>query len=259
MNEIVAAGTVMVPSESANSLESLIESEAKLAGFPSGEEFKWSPPRDSWMRRNLVGQDRENFFCKVIEHAQNASCMAILAIVDISARSSTGQLEPGLDAIVLLLERIHESSRQSQGRTVLVFDRPSGGSPKHEGEFVKKCKQVLASGTKYSTLEAVDNSPFVEDSSHHRLLQLADLVTSCTAARVAGEEIYSVPIFQSIRPLLRERDGICGGRGLKIHPDFNYQNLYHWILGDTHLGSRGSGTALPNPGRPYPCSPTVYA
>lgn len=64
---------------------------------------------------------------------------------------------------------------------------------------------------------------------------------------VAGEKKYSPRIFQSIKPLLETEEGVIGGFGVKLHPDFRYVNLYHWLLGDTHarIYNRASGTKDP--------------
>jgi hypothetical protein len=65
-----------------------------------------------------------------------------------------------------------------------------------------------------------------------RLVQLADLITSCTTALVVGENRFAPITFQYIRPLLRSEGGRIGGVGLKIHPAHRCPNLYHWLVGD---------------------------
>ena len=89
-----------------------------------------------------------------------------------------------------------------------------------------------------------------------RLLQVADLVTSCTTAHVAGRDRYSEPLFdQWVFPLLhRGHAGRVGGYGLKLHPDFRYANLYHWLLGDQQFGRNGAFVTLPDRDRWYPSS-----
>ncbi len=43
-----------------------------------------------------------------------------------------------------------------------------------------------------------------------------------------------------------------GGIGLKIHPDFKYANLYHWLLGDRVWMKGPMGCKLPQAELPYP-------
>jgi hypothetical protein len=96
-----------------------------------------------------------------------------------------------------------------------------------------------------------------EDSRRSRLLQLADVVTGCTTALVCGEEAWAPALFSSIKPLLDGSETRKGGVGLKIHPDLLYANLYHWLLGDTHLWKGSTGFGLPRSGLPYGTSPVV--
>jgi hypothetical protein len=62
MGSLVATGGLFVDADNIASLEKSIDFACKRAGFPSGEEFKWSPRVNAWMRKNLVGQSRHDFF-----------------------------------------------------------------------------------------------------------------------------------------------------------------------------------------------------
>jgi hypothetical protein len=78
--------------------------------------------------------------------------------------------------------------------------------------------ETLKSGTRFVQLDRL--SLVLTTPSHNaRLLQLADIVTGATTACVAGEAQYALPIFEQIRPLLREEGGRIGGVGLKLQPD----------------------------------------
>jgi len=79
----------------------------------------------------------------------------------------------------------------------------------------------------------------------------ADVVTSCVVARVSGESTHSPPVFDLIKPLLRSDGHRIGGVGLKIHPDFVYANLYHWLLGDSHFHRFNIGFPMPLKDRPF--------
>ena len=88
-------------------------------------------------------------------------------------------------------------------------------------------------------------------SKFSRLLQAADLVVGCTLAMVSGESQYPLPVFESVMKLFDQSAGRIGGYGLKIHPDFKYANLYHWIVEDTHFWKHASGYPLPVKQCPY--------
>jgi hypothetical protein len=84
-----------------------------------------------------------------------------------------------------------------------------------------------------------------------RCLQAADLITASVTAFVAGENKFSPPVFAAILPLFPKDFGRIGGLGLKIHPDFRYANLYHWLLGDSHFVRHQVGSPLPFEKSPY--------
>jgi hypothetical protein len=89
-------------------------------------------------------------------------------------------------------------------------------------------------------------------SRHSRLMQLADLITSCTLSYVGGQVEHHTTLFkEKVAPQLRSMGGRIWGYGLKIQPDFRYGNLYHWLLGDESLGH----IDLPTRNRAYAGSP----
>ncbi len=67
MGPLIAIGGISVPDSMARHLEQNINAICIEYGFPEGEEFKWSPGRSLWMRRNLVEEKRERFFIDVLK------------------------------------------------------------------------------------------------------------------------------------------------------------------------------------------------
>ncbi len=45
--------------------------------------------------------------------------------------------------------------------------------------------------------------------------------------------------------------GLPPGEEFKLHPDYRYVNLYHWLLGDSHYLRNMGGWPLPFQTRPY--------
>jgi hypothetical protein len=156
----------------------------------------------------------------------------------------------------MLLERVHLTIPEGDFGT-FIADRPGGGRG-DEDRFVANCLETLRSGTnvvadlRRLALAITTSSEFV------RGLQIADVITGCTTAYVAGEVRYAPDVFAGVRPLLREDRGRIGGVGVKIHPDARYVNLYHWLFGDPHFIRFNIGTPLPLEGRPYANSAQVY-
>jgi len=112
---------------------------------------------------------------------------------------------------------------------------------------------TLNEGTEYVEFDRIPINVLTTPFHNVRVLQLADLVTSCTTALVAGSIEYATPVFEHIKPLFLSDSGRIGGIGVKIHPDFRYTNLYHWLLDDYAYvqGRYGAGCVLPMTERPY--------
>lgn len=226
-------------------------------GFPIGEEFKWSPGRKHWMRSNLVGERRKLFFKQALLIAKMHNCKAIVVAQDCnpSFHRAHCQLSPADDAIDLLVERANFFARRVSGTCRLVIDNP-GGNQKDGRELTKRVSKLLRDGTRVNKLDSIESNLSLIDSKSSRILQLADLVTSCTCAAIAGESRFAIPMFRFITPLLDRHPfhEQIGGVGLKIHP-VKHANLYHWLCGDQFLAQGREKINLPTPLKPYYLNP----
>lgn len=50
MGALLSAGGFLIPADRLRELEQALRELCEEYRFPAGEEFKWSPPRQSWMR-----------------------------------------------------------------------------------------------------------------------------------------------------------------------------------------------------------------
>ncbi len=75
----------------------------------------------------------------------------------------------------------------------------------------------MAQGTRYVQFDRIAINLLCTQSRFNRLLQCADVVTSCVTAYVAGENVWSPRIFSAIKPLLHSNGGRIGGCGIKFH------------------------------------------
>jgi hypothetical protein len=196
-----------------------INSCCKEAGFPLGEEFKWSPSRDHWMRTNLTDQRRHDFFFSILQFADLCYVEAIVAVVDINGPLAK-HVSSEHDLATFVLERIDSKLRDEDTHGIIIADRPGGDRP-NENEFIDDWQAILQNGTDFYDLVNIALPPLCTDSTFSRLLQLADLIVSCTTQYLAGENIYSPPIFRKIRSLFYRRQDRFPGYGLKIWPDNN--------------------------------------
>jgi|SwirhisoilCB2_FD_contig_81_441215_length_1766_multi_2_in_0_out_0_2 hypothetical protein len=250
MQPLVAAGAIAVPEPSIRVLELQLEKLCSEAGFPDGEEFKWSPGRELWMSTNLIDNQRADFFQRVLEAAANAGVITTVVISEATAERVTAQqCSAEIDVTGMLLERIQFQTPFDQQASI-VADRPSGDR-REEDRFVAACLTTVKKGTRLLRNFDLIALFLTTNSKLVRLLQLADLITSCTLAYVSGENRFAPQTFRHIRPLLRSDGGRVGGVGLKIHPEAQYANLYHWLAGDDSYILHNARYPLPLPGQPF--------
>ena len=248
VRRLKALGGVYVPSESVSSLETVLNDHCRDYGFPEGEEFKWSPSRNHWMRTHLLDQERSRFFIEALDLADELGTSVIAVVVDTHARSATGARPAAHDAANMLIERVNTFAAENRRTCLMIMDR-AGGGRREEESLVAHCTETLRDGTDYVLPDRFAMGPFTADSSRIRLLQLADLVISCVTAHIAGSG-FTDAVFERLVSMFRQDDGRIGGKGLKIHPDLRYVNLYHWLLDDTHWWRGTMGIPLPQDDRP---------
>jgi len=254
MGQLVAVGGLSVAAATVAELGNAIEETCSAAGFPPGEEFKWSPGRELWMRDSLVDANRQAFFSQIIAHLVEHEVTVAVVVVERGHRSATGASTPEEDATRLFLERVEYCCSNNFSRALVVTDRPSGGRG-DEDKFLSGCLEMLQQGTAYVQHKLIVHNVVSTPSRLSRLLQAADLVTGLTLAATGGEKTYAPPLLAAIRPLFYRDGNRIGGYGLKIHPALRYMNLYHWLVGDTHFWRGQTGFPLPIADHAYHAGP----
>lgn len=246
---LLAIGGLYVPSDEVAPLELEINDYCKSIGFPSGEQFKWSPGRkESFQKNNLKDKKRTAFFLKLLDLAKKHKCRAVVVISDTDTRFVIKTSKSNEEAVTtMFFERCDWLIRTSG---LLIVAKPSGGR-KDENKFVAECLDIIKQGTKYSQFKKLPLGVLTAPSRQLRLLQLSDIIVSCAVSRVAGESDYSPIVFDALKPLFDSDGSRIGGIGLKIHPDMRYLNLYYWLLGETHWCKGSAAIPLPNKSRPY--------
>lgn len=248
MGPLVAVGGIHVPHTAERQLTAALDQLCEDTGFPRGDEFKWSPRSTGWMYGNLKAEQRRVFFETALTIAASFNVTGTVVIADTRYRhalQTSTCVEQ--DVTTMFLERVDNTLGTAGTTGTVFFDQP-GGNRATEERFVAECIATITTGTAYAGLKHITG--VATATSHQlRLLQLADVVTSCTVSHFAGEATWSGPIFAFIKPLLRAEGGRIGGVGVKLHPDFVYRNLYYWVLGDTAFRKWSAGVELPCPGR----------
>lgn len=254
MTSMVATGAVVVPVDAVAVLEREIEDICNSYGFSTSDEIKWSPKKKNRRHRDFT--NRTEYYIKILSLAKQFEVKVLVVISDIRYEpvvSGLSNKDHQFATFTALLERINNLNSSS----IVISDQPGGG-PKENKRFLDNCKELITKGTSYQSMRRIPINIVTTPSRYVRLLQLADVVTSCTVSFVSGEDKYSPPVFEHIIPLVRRHNASYGGAGIKIHPDSLYVNLYHWLLGDSHYNRGGGGYPFPIQSKPYSDSPTKY-
>lgn len=251
MGSLYAMGSVSVAHDKLAGLERDLQDLCDTTGFPKrSDEFKWSPSPGSWMHSNLVAGDREAFFLAVIDLLATHEVVVGLCMVDGNRAPANWGCTPEEDVTRLFIERAENRLRSIAERGVIISDRP-GGAHADDDKFLRSCAELLEAGTDYVKPKRIAINVLTTDSKMVRCLQAADLVAGASLAFISGEKTYSPTIFARLLPLYFSSSRCRGGVSIKMHPDFVFGNLYHWLFEDTHLWKKGSGHPMPIATLPY--------
>jgi hypothetical protein len=250
MRKLMGVGGIVVLDNAIRPLASDIDRLCEDFRFPAQEPFKWSPAKGLWMRENLTADDRVEFFTQVLGAAKKHDVQTLAVLTECGVSFATKQAKDHeQDTVYMLLERFNAMLGFGE-LGVAVAARPSGGRG-DEDMFLRACEGVRRMGTDYSKLDKLALNVLTMQASESRLLQLADLVIATSGAMVSGNDKFATAIWPSVACLFREEGWRKGGVGLKVHPDYSYVNLYHWLLGDDTFWRFNTGHPLPMKGRPF--------
>lgn len=250
--KLIAMGGVGVGAEEVGPLTREIDALCKSAGFPKRAAFKWSPQRDArsrWMHESLRDGDRTKFYEDLFKLMVKAEASVLVMIEDEKSKPIRPGLTHQQSVVRMLLERISLESASEDSEAFVIADRSKSKATEEEA-FLADCLDAIESDDFFVKYERIAHPVVSAPFAISRLLQVADVVTSCVNAYVSGGG-YAAQIFPLIKPMLRTSDGVIGGVGVKIHADFRYRNLYHHLLGDSHYTEKGTKTTLPDIAFPY--------
>lgn len=256
MGRIISFGGVFVSPEALMPLEQQITDICqKKYAIPEGEEIKWSPKKKSWIYENLHGESRTECYRELLQAALDHGVKAIVICWDEGRTRLKGEraFNKSLD---FAFERISVHLEKQDTIGLMIADRPGGGHKQDEA-FLSEFLERVSRGTVHVGPDRIALNILTTPSHLVKHLQLADLVTSITAAMVAGQDRYAGELFPLVKKMfISNHFGYTGGSGLKLFPD-DLRNLYYWVLGeDAYVKvSMSGGIGLPHKGLPYAENP----
>ncbi|MCH7950746.1 MAG: hypothetical protein IH875_09765, partial [Candidatus Dadabacteria bacterium] len=128
MKPLIGLGGIHVSAEDLSNIEVEMDELCKNYNFPKGEEFKWSPRKGTYMRSNIIEQERIDFYKKLFEIASNYNVIAMVVASDndcgFAVPSSSNHYE---DVNTLFLERADQLFYSYHRKGIVIIDKPGGG------------------------------------------------------------------------------------------------------------------------------------
>jgi len=186
-------------------------------GIPPEEEIKWSLPKNSWIAKNLTGDNRISAYSDILDLVRAFGGRLIIAVVqtDTSKQSSS---EAKWKCIEFVTERFQFYLQAHEDKKGLIIaDFPASG--KEEKRLLEDYHQFLGTGTKYVKPSNVVMNLLTTESRLNPSIQLADLVVGITTGMCTPHRKYALQYWDMVKRNFHcNHNGEVMGCGLKVFP-----------------------------------------
>jgi len=217
--QYVGIGGVIFNDGCLKNLLSLFEQKKALHGIPTEEEIKWSPSKNSWIRKNLVDDKRTSAYSNILSLVKAFDGKIIVAVVKRDGLEQSSLIEAKWKCIEFVTERFQFYLQDHEDKEGLIIaDFP--GSGKEERKLLQDYYWLLEKGTKYVRPVNIVMNLITTESHLNPALQVADLVVGITTAMCTPRRDYALPYWEIVkRNLHRNKNGEIMGCGLKVFPN----------------------------------------
>lgn len=214
----VGIGGVILHDDYLNDLFSLFKQKKASHGIPPQEEIKWSPRKNSWIAKNLIGEKRISAYSDILGLVGSFKGKLIVAVVQRDA-SKQSLIEAKWECIEFVTERFQFYLQAHEDRKGLIIaDFP--GSGKEEKKLLQDYYQLLEKGTKYVKPSNIVMNLLTTESHLNPSLQVADLVVGITTGMCTPQRRYALQYWDIVkRNFHRNQNGEVMGCGLKVFPN----------------------------------------
>lgn len=215
--QYVGVGGVILRDDSLNNLCALFKSKKESYGIPAEAEIKWSPPKSSWLRQNLIDENRISAYSDILDLVRSFNGKVIVAVVK---RDDIKQsiIEAKWKCLEFVTERFQFFLQAQEDRNgIIIADFP--GSGREEKELLQNYHQLLEKGTHYVRPKNIVMNLLTTESHLNPALQLADLIVGITTGMCTPKRDYALPYWDIVKHSLHcNQNGEVMGCGLKIFP-----------------------------------------
>ena len=185
---------------------------------PPQEEIKWSPRKNSWIAKYLIGEKRISAYSDILGLVGSFKGKLIVAVVQRDA-SKQSLIEAKWECIEFVTERFQFYLQDHEDRKGLIIaDFP--GSGKEEKKLLQDYYQLLEKGTKYVKPSNIVMNLLTTESHLNPSLQVADLVVGITTGMCTPQRRYALQYWDIVkRNFHRNQNGEVMGCGLKVFPN----------------------------------------
>ena len=214
----VGIGGVILHDDYLNDLFSLFKQKKASHGIPPQEEIKWSPRKNSWIAKNLIGEKRISAYSDILGLVGSFKGKLIVAVVQRDALKQS-LIEAKWECIEFVTERFQFYLQAHEDRKGLIIaDFP--GSGKEEKKLLQDYYQLLENGTKYVKPSNIVMNLLTTESHLNPSLQVADLVVGITTGMCTPQRRYALQYWDIVkRNFHRNQNGEVMGCGLKVFPN----------------------------------------
>jgi len=233
----VGIGGVIFHDDCLKTLFSLFNQKKALHGIPSHEEVKWSPSRNSWMAKNLIGDKRILAYSDILALVKPLDGKIIVAVVKIDESKRGSLIAAKWKCLEFVTERFQFYLQAQEDRKGLIIaDFP--GSGKEEKKLLHDYYQLLEKGTTYVKPANIIMNLLTTESHLNPALQIADLVVGITTRMCTSQRDYAIPYWEIIKHSLhRSQNGEVMGCGLKVFPNEIVQEIHETLFPEESAAS----------------------
>lgn len=221
----VGIGGVIFHDDYLRDLFSSFKQKKTKHGIPPEEEIKWSPPSDSWIAKNLRGENRIPVYSDILSLVDSFRGKIIVAVICMDL-SQQNLKEAKWKCIEFVTERFQfylQTHEDNKG--IIISD--SLASWTEDKKLLRDYHRFKEEGTKYVKPWNIVMNLLTTESCLNPCLQLADLIVGITTKMCTPRRKYA-PVYWDVvkHNFHHNQTGKVMGCGLKIFPNEIIGNIH---------------------------------